>query len=1466
MDVPTLPAIWLRDTQVKNEYDAWRDRALASGLSASEMNREFHKGGVRARLKKFYEVRQAFADEENNRGLLKDFSAELYAPVPEHKKRMLTIEVRVLGENLRLLRDPMLFVVQHFRMPDGLLLAGRGTGFGYGSREYFAFINLLYAEAQESGGGARRILSVVGNTSDFGASGVKSIALSVKNSAPVAADAPLVPMREKVVGLTSIGKLISHKFIKSKVEVLPDGDFAFVPSEELTEGLLNFFAENEKEDACAYDAIIGGFKESWDKHYKKPSMKLTHALIRRELGKNVGDGWKVKLTDLEVFFADENRKLSCVIIDLWGNVVWKRVWEEQAQNNHISPRTLYLLTHNEHVWRISTEAQSLANTGVRNAEVVDDADAVPTIDPPLPVYKVVPELDEKWELWKLCDSWADVKEQFLGLPDYVSEWEAAQTEKKKSAKKEEDDSEGESSHHKEQSPTLSIHYSGNMELLFKEFYKNKDYECEVVVRDEAIKELRLNLEAKVRILTFSVEGEPCLVRKPRELKDGDPIANEKEYQKFLPLFASAKTSFLHRDWMSHYSTGLMRAFQQYPRGQLVRNFVDGEPLGNGEFKEIEGVGVDICSFYASVLLGVEKLPVFSPMSDFRAFGTDMTLNEHCFYIVESRCDSVEGFIILNRKFNLVSGWTLLNCGLPNYKFKVRAYVRPVSLVNNEAFGMVVERVAEELGDPLTNTGKFILNSLIGLTGKRKAQNMNGKWTSDYEEARVRTANLKDIYAYADGFLSLARSEEVFLENGFFPAQFLVYDRARVALLRLFRQLKKSGCEVFGIKTDCFIVDKLPADFPLVDNGRLVKNMGHFHREPEPKFAAFKLFNVSQNDDNAPVWVNLTACREPIDCEVMEQFAGDGREFNFSQHPPICVYKDFSYRELTATHTFYGTELVVVEDGTLVLGACAGSGKTTCCSASCEGRTLVVVPTNKRVDEFETEWLNTIKFRAGELVSFQPKFSEKVSEVVVMTTAEFLGRRISEEGGEKKTKTSKMPELNDFNTIFIDEFFQSSSWDIIALTRRILKLREQQLPEKEKLRAYFQLLFSIGSKERLLTSGRGEVMLRESPELHAKMLAEVSEMRTTLGGMRAELFPSRTKLFANGDTFQLTNHESWNYIGDKQEFCDKFLWRVFPKRIFLRENFRLVDPNERPVLMSILADLKLGQHEDEETGDELEDTHQFVLRVLKKNGLGGQIFTDPDEVLRKGRNGEPIPCLAWSNVVGNAINQRFGGEEKVGMLVVCRSYMMRKYKNKEGKVEKRGLRMNKVYEVLKIKDGCYFIKQNAEDEGTFYPRIKFRRNIAQTAHAVQGETIAENFGIFEFGSNPDWRWLYVALSRASSLKQAWFYDGKPLLKRRELGVVIREKLASYKEQDEKAKRSTKDFISEKWVMERFKSQNYCCAEQECMRPMLLEWDAEDEEERGQQFSVDRTNNELGHVLRNCRLTCLRCNLAAASEGK
>ena len=126
-----------------------------------------------------------------------------------------------------------------------MLVAGRGAGFGVGSRAYNDFWNLLLAEAQDNSGGAHRVLSVVGNTSDFGASGVKSIALSVKGSAPVPVGEPAVPLTHLNYGLTNFGKLLSHDYLRAKVEVLEDGDFALVPSEPLTDALLAYYEGEE---------------------------------------------------------------------------------------------------------------------------------------------------------------------------------------------------------------------------------------------------------------------------------------------------------------------------------------------------------------------------------------------------------------------------------------------------------------------------------------------------------------------------------------------------------------------------------------------------------------------------------------------------------------------------------------------------------------------------------------------------------------------------------------------------------------------------------------------------------------------------------------------------------------------------------------------------------------------------------------------------------------------------------------------------------------------------------------------------------------------------------------------------------------------------------------------------------------------------------------------------------------------
>jgi hypothetical protein len=1446
MDVPTLPILWARDTHVLKEYDKWRNDALRSGKSPKEIRSEYFNG-VRQRLGRVFALHnEAFVNEEGEPNDLLQVGDVFDAKplVPDDKKKLLTIEARLVREDGKELRKPMRFNVYHYLVPEGLLQAGK-VGFELNSPHYRRFQVLLLGEVKDGNEGAGDVLALFGDRSTH-TEYTQTIYLKVVTSSPLPADEPRVPLSQMSYGLTTLGKLLSHEFLTAKTELLPDGDFKLVPSEQLSQTMLDYYEGNEFTDACVYDAVVQGLKDSWDKHYKKNSDKLTHKLIRLELGKSVNDGWKLKLIDLERFFANPDRKLSCVILDIWGNVVWKRVWEDYSKN--ISPRTLYLMAHNEHVWRINTEAQSLANTGIRDQAITED---IPTLPTPKTTYQVLPELNDKWKLWKLCDNWNDVKTEFRQLGEYVDEWKKEQEEQKTLKNEEEDSDDERRSHKKQKKPTFTIHYSGNMEVLFTHFYNDKDYECDVVVRDNHVVELRLNLEAKVRILTFSVEGEPCLVRKPRASKPTTTITDEEDYTKFLPLMANVKKSFIHRQWISHYSSGLQRAFDQLGRGQLVRNFVEGEHTG---------VGIDIRSFYPSLLMDIEELPVFSYMSDFQLYVKGTPVNNHYFYIVENRSDDPETFIVLNKRFNLVSGWTLNNCELPPYHYKLRAFVSPVSLVENN-FSFCVDQVAKGLGDPLTNTSKFILNALIGLTGKRKAQNMNGKWTTNWSEAHARVKDPREIYPFADGWIAVQRSQEVMLENGFFPAQFLVYDRARVALLKLFRLLQKAGSVVYGVKTDCFIVDKVPEDLSLVE-GRLVANMGKYHVEQKPQIANYAVMFVSNNEDANPRSIlYIQSCREPEDCEIAEHFALRPQElakpdFKGNLPLPICVFPEFTYRELTTTHTFNNKELVCVEDGTMVLGACAGSGKTTCCSASCFGKTLIVVPTNKRVDEFETEWLNTLAARKGERIHTSA-FPEAVTDVVVMTNAQFLGRRISEENGETKEEKNKNERvISGYDTLFIDEFFQGSSWDIIAMVRRILSLRaEEMVKNEDDMLLYFLTLSTIFQKEREMNSPYA--IDSDRPERQK----ELDALQVELKALRAKVFPKRTKVFANGDTFQLTNHESWNMIGDKQKFCDTFLWRVFPKRVFLKENFRLLDKSERPVLMNILKQLKQGRRKDEETEEYMESMKGFILRILKDNGLEKQLFPDPDFVLEKGK---PMPCIAWSNVYGNAINQRFGGEDRVGMEVVCRAYMMTTKKNDSGKEVKTGLRSNKVYEVLDIQNNCYAIRE--DNETKFYPRIKFRRNIAQTAHAVQGETIKQNFAIFDWDINDDWRWVYVALSRARYLNEAWFYNGEPLVKRMELKNVIKKKLDSYRTQDEEAERSTDNFVTEKWVVETLKKQNYCCAEQQCMRPMLMEWDVDDKEEFDQQFTIDRKNNELGHVLYNCRLTCFRCNKTYAYEGK
>jgi len=149
-------------------------------------------------------------------------------------------------------------------------------------------------------------------------------------------------------------------------------------------------------------------------------------------------------------------------------------------------------------------------------------------------------------------------------------------------------------------------------------------------------------------------------------------------------------------------------------------------------------------------------------------------------------------------------------------------------------------------------------------------------------------------------------------TGSSPIQFLIYDHMRIGLLEAYRELKATGLTIYGIHTDCYIVSAanptkfaefyrtqyeplltqpcetkeeedtiaasskrllsstefqefgaLPGCLRLVE-GKSVETLGRFKREPVPKVARTRMFDVKDNHDQRPQWLRSASCRHPSD--------------------------------------------------------------------------------------------------------------------------------------------------------------------------------------------------------------------------------------------------------------------------------------------------------------------------------------------------------------------------------------------------------------------------------------------------------------------------------------------------------------------------------------------------------------------------------------------------------------------------
>ena len=137
--------------------------------------------------------------------------------------------------------------------------------------------------------------------------------------------------------------------------------------------------------------------------------------------------------------------------------------------------------------------------------------------------------------------------------------------------------------------------------------------------------------------------------------------------------------------------------------------------------------------------------------------------------------------------------------------------------------------------------------------------------------------------------------------------------------------------------------------------------------------------------------------------------------------------------------------------------------------------------------------------------------------------------------------------------------------------------------------------------------------------------------------------------------------------------------------------------------------------------------------------------------------------------------------------------------------------------------------------------KFDLPWCRTGHSVQGFSLGEKVNIVDFWNHRHFsvEWLYTAVSRCSRLDGICILRGK-------IGVEVdlKRKIKRYKKQDVIAGRGDGgDYIDEDYI-------------HKLMRSGVCYWCKCDLDYSN--FTVDRIDDNLGHVKGNCRLACGNCN--------
>ena len=346
--------------------------------------------------------------------------------------------------------------------------------------------------------------------------------------------------------------------------------------------------------------------------------------------------------------------------------------------------------------------------------------------------------------------------------------------------------------------TVSIAYGGDIEDLYLWFKNEHDYEVQPVVEDRRFKGLRLYVDRLIIIHGGFADASGC----PKAFNDA------------MNLF---KRAMFHESHRSTYSDDLFALFHHGKKAQLWRRFDAQSP-------DIS-VGVDVKSAYPAAAMKMDFIPVFLKTDRFRSYDGER-IDDYSIYLVRNDTpNDVLRYILADRPLCGITGFVLNRCDM---NFDIVAVCKPSHLARCPYKDLVRDLFNNDA--IVDDSKKSLSNYPIGMMGKTKDQREYGYFCKTWEEAR-RISNEVTPRPDLGGFIATRRSDTVELADGFYPFQFFVYDINRLQMLNLARSLIAGGAKIYGILTDKIWCDHIPADLPLVGDGkRTLATLGGYKAE------------------------------------------------------------------------------------------------------------------------------------------------------------------------------------------------------------------------------------------------------------------------------------------------------------------------------------------------------------------------------------------------------------------------------------------------------------------------------------------------------------------------------------------------------------------------------------------------------------------------------------------------------------